>query len=59
MRVADQAFWVGQKQKGKVGPSAGKPKSAYVAQPKKEDKDEKKQENKKCFASTVSQQIMS
>ena len=38
MRVANQAFWAGQKGKGKVGSLTGKPKSAYAAQPKKEDK---------------------
>ena len=45
----DQAFWARQKGKGKVGPSTGKPKSDYVAQPKKEDKDEKKVGKQKVF----------
>ena len=49
MRVADQAFMASQKGKGKFGSSAGKQKSVNVAQPKKEDKDEKKAGKPKCF----------
>ena len=59
MRVADQAFWAGQTGKGKVGPSIGKPKSAYVVQPKKEDKDEKKVVKQKVFCKYCKALIMS
>ena len=44
MRVADQAFIANQKSRNKGGSSTSKHKSANAAQPKKEDKDEKKTE---------------
>lgn len=49
MHVADQAFWAGQKGKGKIDPMTGNPKPAYVVQSKKEDKDEKKAGKQKVF----------
>ena len=44
MRVADQAFVASQRGKNKGSSSSSKQKSTNVAQPKKEDKDEKKLE---------------